>query len=167
MPGAPRFARSKGRAAAVQILRERSKAIGEERFLVEAQLRCPEQVGIFESLFDHVEAKGGSLSWGKVASPRVSGLYRIDRGKPQPVWTTRTGTGSASSRPHFYFYVNAIRDRTKAKTFAAFVTTLSAIPGLKDQLPPISGKDMPSVALSELTSLDIDTVLDALDLLLA
>ena len=136
----------------------------EETFLSEVQRRCPEYVASFQMLLDHVTAKGAKFSWGKSTSPGVSGWYRIGGGEPRPVWTTNTNSGGAS--PYIDFYMKTINEKVDAETLSAFVTDVSAIPGLKGQLPPYAERKVPNIRFSDVTSGDIKTFLDAVELLL-
>lgn len=54
-------------------------------------------MAIMQDLIAHVHERNGTLSWGKHATPGVSGRYSV-LGMPMPVWIMRIfGDGPASS----------------------------------------------------------------------
>jgi hypothetical protein len=103
-------------------------------FLEETKHRCnaAEQAYI-ESLFAHVDAYGDKLSWGKGASPGVSGWYRIS-GEPRPVWNLNLNTQNASSGPYIYLYVADIANKFGAEAAELLVSRAARIPAYAARL---------------------------------
>jgi hypothetical protein len=106
----------------------------EEGFLAAAAERQDQgQVELFRRLFDHVRDQGGRLSWGRAASPGVSGWYSLG-GTPAPVWTANAGGISGNNDAYLYIYLPEVHGRVSEEVFDAFVNDLAAIPAYKAKI---------------------------------
>jgi CHAT domain len=86
----------------------------EQRFLDAARACRPEQeVSLMQQLIAHVHALNGTLSWGKHATPGVSGRYSV-LGTSTPVWIMRIVNGPRASSVRFELTAKWIAPRLSA-----------------------------------------------------
>lgn len=79
----------------------------------------PEVAALFEQLFDHVQVRGGRLSWGRSVNPGVSGWYPVG-GEVRPVWTASTGVAGPDNHPYLYFWFLDLYRRVPDRLEEAF-----------------------------------------------
>jgi hypothetical protein len=99
-------------AAASQVPPQRS---WDERSFLDAALACrPErEVALMQELIAHVHALNGTLSWGKHATPGVSGRYSV-AGASTPVWIMRVISDARASSARFELTAKWIAPRLAA-----------------------------------------------------
>lgn len=155
-----------GATAAAKAAKERGGGTPWNRltFLAAAIERCPaREVEMFERLFVHVESRGTKMSWGKGASPGVSGWYLV-RGTSRGVWTTNAGTGGPDSSAYLYIWLPEIGELLSEDGLACFLTALRNVRAFDTEIA--SGKHKyPSVNLSAMSDEDVASFLRAVDML--
>ncbi len=125
------------------------------------------ELAVWQRLFDHVERHRGTFSWGRGASPGVSGWYPVD-GAQVPVWNTNTGSGTGTSRPYLILYFDALLSRELHDKIEVVASRLSQDAGWAGKMADAKQKSwaaQPSAYLDDLTSAPsaLDAVLDAID----
>lgn len=103
----------------------------EESFMAAAAEHCTAaEVGFLQRLFKHVSDLGHRFSWGKGASPGVSGWYDV-AGTAIPVFTANLGLSGTEAKPYLYWYAPNISQQLRADAMTAFVDRLAVIPTYK------------------------------------
>jgi hypothetical protein len=138
-------------------------------FLEEARESCDAAVQAYvETLFAHVEEHGEKLSWGKGASPGVSGWYRIS-GEPRPVWTVNLNTQSRDAMPYLFLWIADIAQRFGADVAERLIAPAERISSYAARLQEARDagyQKYPSIALPDLIKdPDHEVLLAAVDAL--
>jgi hypothetical protein len=140
-------------------------------FLEEARGRCSEEeLRYVEALLAHVDDHGEKLSWGKGASPGVTGWYPIE-GTPRPVWNLSLNTQAPDSEPYLYLYVADIAQRFGADTVELLMRTAEQVSAYAQRLQEArqaNYQKYPSIFLPELVrDPDRNALLEAIEALSA
>jgi hypothetical protein len=138
-------------------------------FLEEARHGCGgAERAYIETLFAHVDEHGEKLSWGKGASPGVSGWYRIS-GEPRPVWTLNLNTQSPDAKPYLFLWVADIAQRFGADVVERLIVPAARISTYAARLQEARDagyQKYPSIPLPDLIKdPDRGALLDAVDAL--
>jgi hypothetical protein len=130
-----------GRTAAAVVAKQvpSGQQWDEERFLEVARACRPEnEVAIMQDLIAHVHERNGTLSWGKHATPGVSGRYSV-LGMPTPVWIMRIFGAVPASSARFELTAKWIAPKFAAAGWdyarlEAAASSLRQIPNTADKI---------------------------------
>ena len=142
----------------------------EQSFLDAADTRCsPEETGLLRQLLGHCRSHGVRLSWGKGATPGVSGWYNVG-GSPSAVWNVNANNENPSSRAYMYFYLGDLVKRLPADRLEMAAIRLETIPSMTSKIAEArtaGWNKYPSARLAEVVASPDATkaVFDALDIL--
>jgi hypothetical protein len=137
-------------------------------FEVATQREDPKVVDLFNRLFAQVATLGGTLSWGKGATPGLSG--NLPHGtKVRPVWLGQLSGPGHNSHPSLMFYFKELRNEDE-ELLGAMYACLSEIAFFKPALEGahevwFEGKgSYPRIHLDRLveSEADIETLLEAI-----
>lgn len=76
-----------------------------ESFLAAADERCsPPEVALIRRLLDHAEERGVRVTWGRGATPGVSGWYQLGA-RPTATWVLNLNDARSTTRAYLTFYL--------------------------------------------------------------
>jgi hypothetical protein len=135
---------------------------------VASEWKTPEVVDLFDRLFNHVEDRQGRLSWGRGATPGLSGWYVVD-GVSRPVW--QATLNGLSGHPTITFWFELL-DMVPGRVESA-VKRLSRIEGFRPAIEAarnagFTGKgSYPKILLDDLitSAEDTETLFDAIEII--
>jgi hypothetical protein len=141
-------------------------------FLAAAAERCPNtEVALMRQLLDDVDRRGHKLSWGRGATPGVSGWYPIPvPGTPTAVWQLNANNDAPTTHAYLVFYFADLVQRLGSAVVERAAARLEAIPSLVAKIAEARStgwRKYPSVYLKDVVSSPdrISALFDAIDAL--